>query len=142
MSNGVHVLVAGQIPSVHLSQSTSTSFPTSPLAEGQPAASTQSKDSTPNNIPYAIVEYSVIVYEIFTMETNLTILRPPDSTSPVIDLADNGFLGKTPILPNAAIGFRTLELFHRLRLRKASYSVEAFTRMICDYYVVRTVSLR
>lgn len=76
------------------------------------------------------------VYEIFTMELVKTILRPHTSVSPAIDLAEHGFLAKTPVFPNVAVGFQTLELFHRLRLRKASYSVEAFTRLLCDYYVV------
>lgn len=82
------------------------------------------------------VEYSLAVYELFGMKSTLTIHRPPSSTSVAVDLAEHGFLAKTPTLPNAAIGFKTLELFHRLRLRKASFSVEAFTRVLCDYYLV------
>lgn len=116
----------------------SPSTPTNSLAEAQPATPTRSPDDlrAPDNSPQVGVEYSVQVYEIFTMETGLTILRPASSTSPVVDLAGHGFLGKTPVLPTVAVGFQTLELFHRLRLRKASFSVEAFTRMIGDYYAV------
>ena len=80
--------------------------------------------------------YSLAVLDIFTMEQHLTIHQSrPDSPVPV-NLALHGFLAKTPSVPTIAIGFRTLELFHRVRLRKASMSVEAFTKVICDYYEV------
>ncbi|KAF9489129.1 hypothetical protein BDN71DRAFT_1402123, partial [Pleurotus eryngii] len=45
-----------------------------------------------------------------------------------------GYLGMTPITPNLAISLKTLELFRRLRLRKASLSVEAFAKVMCNYY--------
>ena len=80
--------------------------------------------------------YTVSVFEIFTMEHEVTIYRPPTSDSPALDLALHGFLAKTPVQPTVAIGFRTLALFHSIRLRKASMSVEAFTRVLCDYYGV------
>lgn len=70
------------------------------------------------------------------MEEDVTIYRPATSDCVAIDLASHGFLSKTPMKPEVAIGFRTLELFHRIRLRKASLSVEAFTRVMCDYYEV------
>ncbi|KAK7680601.1 hypothetical protein QCA50_016383 [Cerrena zonata] len=78
--------------------------------------------------------YHVSVVEIFTMEEDLTIFQRPDSTCVAIDLALHGFLAKTPSKPQVAVGFRTLAIFHQIRLRKASLSVEAFTRVICDYY--------
>ncbi|KAK7685267.1 hypothetical protein QCA50_011630 [Cerrena zonata] len=63
---------------------------------------------------------------------------PPESNEPL--LPDEGspqaYTLITPVLPEAAIGFRTLELFHRIRSRKASVSIEAFTRVICDYYMI------
>ena len=81
-------------------------------------------------------EYTLAVYEIFTMERSYTVRRPQTSISAAVDFAEHGFLVKTPTLPNVAIGFQTLELFHRLRLRKPSMSAEAFTQVICDYYMV------
>ena len=83
------------------------------------------------------VEYTVRVFELFSLDQSLTIQRPASSTSVALDLAEKGFLAKTPVLPHTAIGFRTLELYHRLRLRKPSFSIEAFTRVLCDYYMVR-----
>ena len=80
--------------------------------------------------------YSLTVFDIFTMEEELTVYRPETSDCPAIDFALNGYMTKTPVKPEVAIGFRTLELFHRLRLRKPSLSIEAFTKVICDYYEV------
>ena len=85
--------------------------------------------------------YTLAVFDIFTMEQELTMYQPcPDNPVPV-NLALYGFLAKTPSVPTVALGFRTLELFHRIRLRKASMSVEAFTRVLCDYYEVVLVFL-
>ena len=78
--------------------------------------------------------YHVTVMDIFTMAEDVTVHRPATSTAPAVDIALHGYLCKTPGKPKIAVGFQTLELFHRVRLRKASLSVEAFTRVICDYY--------
>lgn len=129
----------------HNSQSPSSpsSLNTGAEHEDEPHSSAEGVNTTcepqPSGNPHPHLEYSVQVFEIFNMEEAKTILRPPTSTSVVVDLAEHGFLGKTPIFPNVAVGFRTLELFHRLRLRKASYSVEAFTRLVCDYYVASII---
>ena len=80
--------------------------------------------------------YSLTVLDIFTMQQHLTIYQPRSDNPVPVNLALHGFLSKTPSVPTIAIGFRTLELFHRIRLRKASMSVEAFTRVLCDYYEV------
>ena len=85
--------------------------------------------------------YHIVVLEIFTMETAVTISRSEDSTSAAVDLAGHGFLGKTPYRPDVAIGFRTLELFHEMRLRHPSTSIESSTKVLCDYYQVSS-SLR
>lgn len=86
--------------------------------------------------------YSLTVLDIFTMEEHLTIYQPRTDNPVPVNLALHGFLAKTPTLPTIAIGFRTLELFHRIRLRKASMSVEAFTRVLCDYYNVCTSEMQ
>ena len=83
--------------------------------------------------------YSLAVLDIFTMEQQFTMYQPHSDNPVPVNLALHGFLSKTPALPTVAIGFRTLELFHRIRLRKASMSVEAFTRVLCDYYEVCTL---
>ena len=80
--------------------------------------------------------YTLTVLDIFSLQTKVTVYRPATSNCPALDLALHGYLPKTPMKPEMAVGLRTLELFHRVRLRKASLSVEAFTRVICDYYEV------
>ncbi|KAI0686688.1 hypothetical protein BC835DRAFT_1417541 [Cytidiella melzeri] len=47
-----------------------------------------------------------------------------------------GYLAKTSSRPTVAISLKTLELLYRLRQRKASYSVEAFAKVLCDYYQI------
>lgn len=114
-----------------------------PLAESYmqwkygPRPETSSPDTDPQSVQYP---YHVTVVEIFTMEEDITIHQRPSSTCVAVDLALHGYLAKTPFKPQVAVGFRTLEIFHRVRLRKASLSVEAFTRVICNYYDVRTLS--
>lgn len=103
-----------------------------------PRPETPDPDTNPQGKQYP---YHVTVVEIFTMEEDVTIYQRPESTSVAVELAIHGYLAKTPHKPEVAVGFRTLELFHRVRLRKASLSVEAFTRVICDYYNVRGLSL-
>ncbi|KAK7689644.1 hypothetical protein QCA50_007437 [Cerrena zonata] len=86
--------------------------------------------------PDTTFEYTADVYDIFSLESSITIHRPPSSTSVPVDLATHGYLAKTPISPTICIGFRTLEHFHRLRLRQPSLSIEAFTKVICDHYQI------
>lgn len=50
-----------------------------------------------------------------------------------------GYLGTTPIYPSLAISLKTLELLRVIRLFKASFSIEAFTKMICYMYYVRDI---
>ncbi|KAI0702856.1 hypothetical protein BC835DRAFT_1263436, partial [Cytidiella melzeri] len=80
------------------------------------------------------LEYTVNVLCLFSRETELTVTRLPSSLSPALDLMRHGFLAKTPSRPSVAVSIKTLELLYRLRQRKASYSVEAFTKVLCDYY--------
>ena len=107
-----------------------------------PADAQQDTTPEPDAPSHDSVDYTLKVFELFSLEETLTVHRPASSTSVAVDLAEHGFLAKTPILPYYAIGFRTLELYHRLRLRKPSFSVEAFTRVLCDYYKVYHILLR
>ncbi|KAI0674307.1 hypothetical protein C8Q78DRAFT_1014194 [Trametes maxima] len=52
----------------------------------------------------------------------------------VIAMARQGYLATTPISPTLAITFNTLEHFRLLRLRKPSFSLEAFAKVLCDSY--------
>ena len=77
-------------------------------------------------------------FDLFSLVDHVEVNRSEDSSSPAIDLMRHGYVAKTPDNPRAAVSVRTLELFHRLRQRKPSFSAEAFTKVICDYYRVRT----
>ena len=82
------------------------------------------------------VQYTVNTYDLWTLETTLSVMREASSTSPALDIAAHGYLVKTPIRPTVAISMRTLELLYRLQQRKASLSMEAFEKVLCDYYLV------
>ena len=48
----------------------------------------------------------------------------------------NGYLGTSPQSPSLAVSLKSLDLYHRIRLRKPSFSCEAFTKVVCDLYAV------
>ncbi|KAJ3530902.1 hypothetical protein NM688_g7648 [Phlebia brevispora] len=70
---------------------------------------------------------------LWTLQTRTRKLIPL-SAYPVVDMAAAGYLGKTPVNPTVGISFKTLELLYRLRQRQPSLSIEAFMKVICDYY--------
>ena len=49
---------------------------------------------------------------------------------------EHGYLAKSPTKPQVAVSIRTLELLYRIRNRKSSFSIEAFAKLVCDYYMV------
>ena len=103
------------------------------ISSGAPACNTASTNITPEP-PH--IPYHVQIYDIHTLKSSLTILRPAHSTSAALDLLDHGYIAKTPGRPEVAVAVKTLELLYRLRQRKASFSIEAFAKVVCDYYQV------
>lgn len=89
---------------------------------------------TPNAAPEH--GFEIDVFDIFTLDNRKFIHR--DSTSPSIAdaLMCNGYVGSSPESPTLAFSVRTLDLFRSIRLRKPSFSVEAFTKVLCDLYNV------
>ncbi len=81
-------------------------------------------------------DFAIRVVDVYTLESIVTITPPADSKSGAAALVMQGYIGASPVNPTLAISIKTLELFRRLRLRKASFSVEAFAKVICDYYMV------
>ncbi|KDQ18596.1 hypothetical protein BOTBODRAFT_97369, partial [Botryobasidium botryosum FD-172 SS1] len=51
-------------------------------------------------------------------------------------LVSAGYLGATPDQPTIAVCLKTLELYHRLRVRQPNFSIQAFTKVICDRYCI------
>ncbi|EMD33855.1 hypothetical protein CERSUDRAFT_55723, partial [Gelatoporia subvermispora B] len=80
--------------------------------------------------------FTIDVVDMYTMDSTTHISRTEDSRSVAEALAQHGYLATSPTNPSLAISFKTLELFRRLRLRKPSFSVEAFTKVVCDFYAI------
>ena len=78
------------------------------------------------------------VIDIYSGATSAEIPVAGDQTFAEV-LVAAGYLGTTPIYPSLAISLRTLELLRVIRLFKASFSIEAFTKMICYMYYVRNI---
>ncbi|PSR94368.1 hypothetical protein PHLCEN_2v4453 [Hermanssonia centrifuga] len=101
----------------------------------QDSPATDERSATPMDSDECY-EYTVSTYDLFSLQQQLTIFRPATSTSPALDLMAHGYIAKTPTQPDVAVSVGTLQLLYRLRQRKASFSIEAFTKVICDYYSV------
>lgn len=103
-----------------------------------PAPSTPSIPSSPSSDAPPSDEYFItfITYDIFSLIREQTVVLSPSNASPTIDLMARGWVAKTPERPTVAVSITTLELLHRLRRRKASFSVEAFVKVVCEYYKV------
>ena len=93
-------------------------------------------DSPSTTPPPSNYDFSLEVLNIYTLETSVTF-PCSDKELPIEAIAKAGYLGTTPATPSLAISFGTLELFRRIRLRKSSFTVEAFIKVVCDLYSVR-----
>ncbi|KAJ3006015.1 hypothetical protein NUW54_g4090 [Trametes sanguinea] len=82
-------------------------------------------------------EYSFMidVIDIFGLLTSTTITHPPNELAAVA-LACHGYLSNSPVNLSLAISFKALELFCSIKLVKASFSAEAFAKLIpyCPMY--------
>lgn len=86
-------------------------------------------------------DFNIKVVDIYTLKLDADIRRAPE-VSVAEGLVLNGYLGTSPLSPSFAVSLKTLELYRRLRLRKPSFSVEAFAKVICDFYAVGVYFLR
>lgn len=78
--------------------------------------------------------------DLYTLVSTATISRTADMTTGQA-LVLNGYLATSPVNPSVAVDIKTLELFRRLRAHKASFSVEAFAKVLCDLYMVGSIFL-
>lgn len=92
------------------------------------------------SIPSDSYSFTIAIVDVFTLQTSTFIHCDANSLSPAIDLIRAGFLSHVPVSPSVAISLRTLEHFRLLRLRKPSFSVEAYVKVICDSYKVLLLS--
>ncbi|THU96505.1 hypothetical protein K435DRAFT_664315 [Dendrothele bispora CBS 962.96] len=89
-----------------------------------------SSSSIPCNPQY---NFNIPVIDIHTLEHEVFIKRD-ENTEPNVALVRSGYLGNSPLNPSLAISLRTLELFYVIRLFKPSFSVEAFSKVLCHVY--------
>lgn len=115
-----------------------SSCPTEPEIPSTPTPDVTQDETADIEEGPQYIPYTFSLYDLFSLQREVTIIRPAHSTHSIVDLADNGYLGKTAINPTVAVSFKTLELFHRIRQRQPSLSTKAFTKVICDYYSVCT----
>jgi hypothetical protein len=90
----------------------------------------------PEHVPSSDENITIRSFDLFTLDPTVCIHRSRDCISTARVIVKQGFLGNSPVSPSAAISLKTLELFRRIRLRKGSFSVEAFAKVICDFYMV------
>ncbi|KAH9850690.1 hypothetical protein C2E23DRAFT_734479 [Lenzites betulinus] len=89
--------------------------------------------TTPNASP--TFSFDIDVFDIFSTSPQASVSS--DSALSVAEaLVANGYLGTTPVTPSLAISLQTLELLRRIRLFKASFSLEAFAKLVCYYYSI------
>jgi hypothetical protein len=81
-------------------------------------------------------DFTIEVIDIHTLSTQALILRSVHCTSISEALVLNGYLGTSPESPTTAVSLRTLELYAKIHTCKPSFSVEAFAKFICDFYMV------
>lgn len=105
-----------------------------PAAEPLPPEANEPEDEIEDE-PFEI--YTV---DLYTLHDTTIIHRKP-TTEASIALVQNGYLGASPLVPTLAISLKTLKLYRRLRLRKPSFSYEAFTKVLCDLYNVSVLYL-
>ncbi|KAJ8453532.1 hypothetical protein ONZ45_g19681 [Pleurotus djamor] len=116
-----------------------TSIPLSPLSSRPSSQSTPPVNSIPSASDPPIspaaedLDFEIQIIDIFSLSTKAVIRREShDSTA--VALVRNGYIPPSPFSPSLVIATRTMELFRRLRLRKPSFSVEAFAKVLCDFY--------
>ena len=81
--------------------------------------------------------FTVDCLDIDTLATSVHIARNAHQrTAEAVVLA--GYLPPSPDQPTIVVALKTLEWLRQLKIVKASFSIEAFTKLICNKYTVRS----
>ncbi|KAK7444566.1 hypothetical protein VKT23_015244 [Stygiomarasmius scandens] len=80
-------------------------------------------------------DFGIDVLDIHTMARSALITRD-ENTEASVALVLAGFLGNSPEQPSLAFALPTLDLFFTIRRFKASFSIEAFARVLCHLYKI------
>lgn len=120
----------------HRQSNTEPAVPANPLVDRAESFSRASDPAPADTVP-AASEYDLEVecIDFFKPRDSITVPRTSRQL-PTEALVRSRFLGATPDKPTITVSIDTLQLFYDIRRFKASYSVEAFTKMICYKYVV------
>ena len=105
---------------------------TSPTPTSDTPAATSA--DTPDVDPL-LYDFSIDSVDLYTLATSIYVSRTSSMTAVEVLLLQ-GYLATSPVDPTLAISIKTLELFRRLRCRKASLSVEAYAKVLCELYAV------
>lgn len=124
--------------------STSPNMPSASTGATGECRSRQRRSGTPlHNVLLSDTEpktsqtfsFDIDIFDIFSTSSQASVSS--DSALSIAEaLVSNGYLGSTPVMPSLAISLHTLELLRRIRLFKASFSLEAFAKLVCYYYSV------
>jgi hypothetical protein len=79
--------------------------------------------------------YTIDCVYLYTLSTSIHVPHTASITAAQA-LMIQGYLVTSPMDPILAISVKTLELFRRLDCYKASLSVEAYAKVLCDLYTV------
>lgn len=79
--------------------------------------------------------FTIEIVDLFTLESH-TFIPCEDDILTSVALVTAGYLGHVPHTPSVVFSLRTLEHYWLIRSRKPSFSVEAFSKVICDSYKV------
>ncbi|KAG6835432.1 hypothetical protein H0H93_001533 [Arthromyces matolae] len=90
-----------------------------------------------NNEPEGLAyDFTIATVDLYTLANSMDIKRSAASPSVASALVANGYMGTSPENPTLALSLRTLDLYHTLRRRKPSFSIDAFSKVICDLYAI------
>jgi hypothetical protein len=92
-------------------------------------------NTTPPDVDPVSYDFSIECVDLYSLTTSIDVPRTSSMTA-VEALMVQGYLATSPVDPTLAISIKTLELFRKLRCRKASFSVEAYAKVLCDLYAV------
>ena len=89
----------------------------------------------PTDVDPISYDFTIDCVDLYTLSTSIYVPRTASMTAAEA-LMIQGYIVTSPVDATLAISVKTLELFRRLRCRKASLSVEAYAKVLCDLYAV------
>ncbi|KDR74552.1 hypothetical protein GALMADRAFT_141579 [Galerina marginata CBS 339.88] len=80
-------------------------------------------------------DFTIKCVDLYSLSSSIHVACSSSMTVHVAMMLQ-GFPPTSHVDPTLAVSIKTLELFRRLRNRKASLSVEAYAKVLCDLYAV------